>query len=91
MLKIMVLALVLTCLPGCADVIFTASGALAPKVAMGIAAATGAATLAKSSVEGVTAVEEFKAMMRGRNAKPTVTVIQPAPVTAATTGGKKND
>ncbi len=53
-------------LSGCADTIFTATGALAPKVAMGIAAAGAVGTLAKSAVDGVSAIEELKAEMQGK-------------------------
>lgn len=67
---ILVMALCLA-LNGCgwaaAGTLFTASGSLGPKLTEVVAVSTAAATLAKSTVDGVTAVEEFKAMMRGRN------------------------
>lgn len=53
-------------LSGCAP-LFTASGALAPKVAVIVAGAGAAGTVAKSVVDGVDAFEEAKAIMKGKN------------------------
>ena len=70
-------------LNGCADVIFTASGALAPKVAMGVAAAGAAGTLVKSAVDGVSAIEELKAEFKGKNPKKP----DASPAAVSSTGG----
>ena len=70
------LCVLLLVLVGCADAgaaightLFTSSGALAPKAAEIVAASTAAATLTKSAVDGVSAIEEFKAMMQGKSPK----------------------
>lgn len=83
-MKIAVIAILCFMLSGCAPVIFTASGALAPKVAMGVAAAAAAGTLAKSAVDGVSAVEELKAEFQGKTPqKPVATPATAQPAQAA--------
>ena len=80
-------------LNGCADVIFTASGALAPKVVTIVAVAGAAGTVAKSAVDGVSAIEELKAISKGKNPQKPVSasepgaLVTPNPASAKIEGG----